>query len=189
MTLEASDPSQVAQNTTMSPLGPPPSVVLMPKHIHQQFETQREGQATKFHSKKNVIDNVLRNRNQKRRRTLRKEMGQAMTNLKKRQLRFQKYMENRTTPPKHKAFNKSKVNDVVSRLGDPVKGQCQIRRLSKSKSITEKIELKESAENVDERVFEMEKYRKRKKEKRRRERYKHRKHKKSRRERYDSIAV
>ena len=112
MTLEASDPSQVAQNTTMSPLGPPPSVVLMPKHIHQQFETQREGQATKFHSKKNVIDNVLRNRNQKRRRTLRKEMGQAMTNLKKRQLRFQKYMENRTTPPKHKAFNKSKVNDV-----------------------------------------------------------------------------
>ena len=148
MTLEASDPSQVAQNTTMSPLGPPPSVVLMPKHIHQQFETQRDVQAAKSQSKNNMIDNVLRDRNQKRRQKLRREMGNAMTNLRKRQLRFQKYMENRTTPPKHKAFNKSKANDVVSRLGDPDrKGQCQIRPLSKSKKYyRKKIELKRKAE-------------------------------------------
>ena len=189
MTLEASDPSQVAQNTTMSPLGPPPSVVLMPKHIHQQFETQRDVQAAKSQSKNNMIDNVLRDRNQKRRQKLRREMGNAMTNLRKRQLRFQKYMENRTTPPKHKAFNKSKANDVVSRPGDPGRnGEMQnAATVKKQKYYQKKIELKRKRRKRRRKEYlKWKKYRKRKKEKRRLERYRYRKHKKSKRKRYDS---
>ena len=69
--------------------------------------------------------------------------------MKKDSYGFKKYMENRTTPPKHKAFNKSKVNDVVSRLGDPDrKGAMPNTATLKTKE--KKIELKEKGENVDE---------------------------------------
>ena len=115
-------------------------------------------------------------------------MGNAMTNLKK-AATVSKYMENRTTPPKHKAFNKSKVNDVVSRPGDPNRNGAMPNTASvkKAKILQEKIELKRKRRKRRRKEYlKWKKYRKRKKEKRRRERYKHRKHKKSRRERYDS---
>ena len=86
--------------TLQSPLGPPPSVVLMPKHISHQFEAQQQQQQP--YSQVSIVDQVLQKRSQNRRLKLQHEMGMAMNHLKNKQIHFKKYIDKRTTPPKIK---------------------------------------------------------------------------------------
>jgi hypothetical protein len=126
--------------TLQSPLGPPPSVVLMPKHISQQFMTQQQQQRQQYHhqrhsavaptsdkqyivypqgahqNKMSIVDQVLQKQNQNRRLKLQHEMGIAMNHLKQKQIRFKKYIDKRTTPPKIK--NAPLRENIVNAAGE-----------------------------------------------------------------------
>lgn len=119
------------KKTLHSPLGPPPSVVLMPKHINDQFEMQQAQQHADNHAPmpdrstqglrkrlyanegKNastIVDDLLFHQHQNRRLRLHQEMGQAVHNLRQKQARFQQYMDTRTTPPKHKMADDAAIS-------------------------------------------------------------------------------
>merc|ERR1711998_725954 len=128
----------VRTKTLQSPLGPPASVILMPKHINQQFTMQQgyndiqkrrnpnaptpdKRTRRRKHQKKNtknhhhastsIVDQILIEQKQNRRLKLQHEMGQAMNNLKEKQIRFKKYIDKRTTPPKMKKYKIMKHDD------------------------------------------------------------------------------